>query len=134
MKFNIMFVDDSISVLESLQWIFKDEPYSVFFSNNPRDALQVTNTLEWTVVAADQSMQNMDGLEFLKRFQAQSPLTIGIIMTGYNEKERAVDTLSPGCMYRFVKKPLNHIEIKNAVKMAISDYETHSNVKKNAII
>jgi len=129
-----MFVDDSISVLESLQWIFKDEPYSVFFSNNPLDALQVTNTLEWAVVAADQSMQNMDGLEFLKRFQAQSPLTIGIIMTGYNEMERTVDTLSPACMYRFVKKPLNHIEIKNAVKTAISDYETNSNVKKHAIV
>jgi len=134
MKFNIMFVDDSISVLESLQWIFKDEPYSVFFSNNPLDALQVTNTLEWAVVVADQSMQNMDGLEFLKRFQAQSPRTIGIIMTGYNEMKRAVDTLSPGCMYRFVKKPLNHIEIKNAVKTAISDYETHSNVRKHAIV
>lgn len=30
MKPNIMFVDDSISVLESLKWIFKDEPYYLF--------------------------------------------------------------------------------------------------------
>jgi len=30
MKPNIMFVDDSINVLESLQWIFKDEPYYLF--------------------------------------------------------------------------------------------------------
>jgi len=134
MKFNIMFVDDSISVLESLQWIFKDEPYSVFFSDNPLDALQVTNTLEWAVVAADQSMQNMDGLEFLKRFQAKSPRTMGIIMTGYNEMKGAMDTLSPGCAYRFVKKPLNHIEIKKAVKTAISDYETHTRVKRHAIV
>ncbi|MGB5991855.1 MAG: response regulator, partial [Desulfobacterales bacterium] len=67
MKPNIMFVDDSISVLESLLWIFADEPYSVFFSDNPLNALNVTKTLEWAVVVADQSMQNMDGLEFLKR-------------------------------------------------------------------
>jgi hypothetical protein len=30
MKSNIMFVDYSISVLESLIWVFMDEPYNVF--------------------------------------------------------------------------------------------------------
>jgi len=134
MKFNIMFVDESISVLESLQWIFKDEPYSLFFSDNPLDALKVAKTLEWAVVVADQSMQNMDGLEFLKRFQTQSPRTIGIIMTGYNEIKDAMDTLYPGCVYRFVKKPLNHIKIKQAVKAAISDYETNTGIKRHAIV
>jgi len=121
-------------VLESLQWIFKDEPYSLFFSDNPLDALKVAKTLEWAVVVADQSMQNMDGLEFLKRFQTQSPPTIGIIMTGYNEIKDAMDTLYPGCVYRFVKKPLNHIKIKQAVKAAISDYETNTGIKRLAIV
>jgi DNA-binding NtrC family response regulator len=133
MKFNVMFVDDSMSVLESLQWIFKDEPYSVFFSENPLNALSVTKTLEWAVVVVDQSMQNMDGLEFMNRFQAQSPHTMGIIMTGYNEMKEAMDTLYPGCVYRFVKKPLNHIEIKQAVKTAISDYEINTGIKRHEI-
>ena len=115
-----MFVDDSMSVLESLQWIFKDEPYSVFFSENPLNALSVTKTLEWAVVVVDQSMQNMDGLEFLKRVRANSPNTIGIIMTGYNEMKDALDTLYPDCVYRFVKKPLDSIEIKQVVKTAIA--------------
>ena len=30
MKFNIMFVDCSINVLESLRWIFMYKPYNVF--------------------------------------------------------------------------------------------------------
>jgi len=30
MKSNIMFVNCSISVFESLRWIFMDEPYNVF--------------------------------------------------------------------------------------------------------
>ena len=134
MKFNVMFVDDAISVLESLQWIFKNEPYSVFFSDNPLDALQVTNTLEWAVVVADQSMHKMNGLEFLKRFQAQSPRTMGIIMTGYNEIKETLDTLYSGCIYRFVKKPLDDIEIKKAVKAAITDYETNTGIKRRAIV
>jgi len=134
MKFNIMFVDDSISVLESLQWMFKDESYYLFAFDNPLEALQVTKTLEWAVVVADQSMQKMDGLEFLKRFQAQSPRTMGIIMTGYNEIKETLDRLYSGCIYRFVKKPLDDIEIKKAVKAAITDYETNTDIKRRAIV
>ena len=133
MKPNIMFVDDSISVLESLLWIFADEPYSVFFSDNPLNALNVTKTLEWAVVVADQSMQNMDVLEFLKRVRANSPNTIGIIMTGYNEMKDALDTLYPDCVYRFVKKPLDNNEIKQAVKMAITQYEINAGTKGHEI-
>jgi DNA-binding NtrC family response regulator len=134
MKFNIMFVDDSISVLESLQWMFKDEPYYVFSFDNPLEALNVIKTLEWAVVVADQFMQSMDGLEFLKRVQAHSPHTMGIIMTGYDEVKEATDTLWSGCVYRFVKKPLNHNDIKQAVKAAIANYETKTGVKSHAII
>jgi len=133
MKFNIMFIDDAISVLESLQWIFKDEPYSVFFSDNPLDALQVTNTLEWAVVVADQSMQNMDGLEFLERVRAQSPHTMGIIMIGDNEIKANLEVLYFGNDYRFVKKPLDNNEIKQAVKMAISCYKKKQLAKRMLI-
>ena len=134
MKFNIMFVDDSISVLESPQWMFKDEPYYVFSFDNHLDALNVIKTLEWAVVVADQFVQSMDGLEFLKRVQAQSPHTMGIIMTSFDEMKEATDTLDPGRVYRFIKKPLNHIEIKQAVKAAIAVYETKTGFKRHAII
>ena len=133
MKFNIMFVDDSFSVLESLQWLFKDEPYYVFSFNNPFDALNVIKTLEWAVVVVEQSMQKMDGVELLKKVQAHSPCTMGVIMTGYNEIKEAIDTLYPSGIYRFVKKPLDNFEIKQAVRAAIADYEANTGIKRKAI-
>jgi DNA-binding NtrC family response regulator len=120
MKFNIMLVDESISVLESLQRLFKDEPYYLFAFDNPLDALKVINTLEWDLVVADQTMQKMDGLEFLERVRAQSPHTMGIIMIGDNEIRADLEVLYFGNDYRFVKKPLDCIEIKQAVKAAIA--------------
>lgn len=123
MKFNVMFVDDSISVLESLQWLFMDEPYYLFAFDNTVDALSVIKSLEWAVVVADQSIPKMGGLEFLKRVRTNSPHTMGIIMTDYNEVSAALDTLYPGCVYRFVKKPLDNNEIKQAVKTAVSYYK-----------
>jgi DNA-binding NtrC family response regulator len=133
MKFNIMFVDDSISVLESLQWVFKDEPYYLFSFNNPFDALNVIKTLEWAVVVAEQSMQKMDGLEFLKRVRAHSPHTMGIIMTGYTEMKKETEKLYSGCICQFVNKPLDNLEIKQALRAAIADYEVNAGIKMKAV-
>lgn len=133
MKFNIMFIDDSFSVLEFLQWLFKDEPYYVFSFNNPFDALNVIKTLEWAVVVVEQSMQKMDGVELLKKVQAHSHCTMGVIMTEYTEIKEAMDTLYPIGFYRFVKKPLDNFEIKQAVRAAIADYEANTGIKRKAI-
>ena len=133
MKFNVMFVDDSMSVLESLQWLFMDEPYYLFTFDNPLDALKVIRSLEWAVVVADRSIPKMGGLEFLKRVRADSPHTTGIIMSDDNEIMEELDTSYSECVYRCVKKPLKKNEIKQAVKMAIAYYETNVGSKEHAI-
>ena len=66
MKFNVMIVADSKSILECLQRLFMDEPYYLFTFENPLDALNVIRTLEWAVVVSDQSIPRINGLEFLQ--------------------------------------------------------------------
>ena len=126
MKYCIMFVDDSISVLESLKWIFMDEPYYLFAFDSPFEALSVIESSEVAVVVADQYMWKMDVLKFFKKVRSHSPYTMGIIMTGYNGIKETFDTIYPGFVYRFVKKPLDNNEIKQAVKTAIDHYEINS--------
>ena len=87
MKTNIMFVDDSISVLESLKWIFMDEPYHIFLFDSPLKALKAIDSKEFSVVVADQSMPEMTGIEFLKKVKQRSPDTVGMIMPGFVEPE-----------------------------------------------
>ena len=132
MKFNVMIVGDSKSVLESLQWLFMDEPYYLFTFDNPLDALEVIRLLEWAVVVADRSIPKMGGLEFLKRVRADSPHTTGIIMSDDNEIMEELDTSDSECVYRCVKKPLKKNEIKQAVKMSIAYYETNVGSKEHA--
>jgi len=132
MKFNVMIVGDSKSGLESLQWLFMDEPYYLFTFDNPLDALDVIRSLKWAVVVADRSIPKMGGLEFLKRVRADSPHTMGIIMSDDNEITGELDTSYSECVYRCVKKPLKKNEIKQAVKMAISYYETNVGSKEHA--
>ena len=133
MKPNIMFVDDSYSVLESLQLIFKDEPYYLFAFDNPFYAIRVIKTLKWAAVIAERNMPYMDGMEFLKMVQKNSPQTIGIIMTDYSESISLLNKLYPDCAYQIVKKPLDNREIKRAVKSAITQYELNTEIKTQTV-
>lgn len=133
MKPNIMFVDDSVSVIESIKWIFMDEPYYLFVFDSPIDALNVIKLSDFAVAVVDQSMRKMDGLEFLKRVKVRSPHTLGIIMAGHIGIKETINTVYPDCVYRFVKKPLDKREIKHAVKSAITHHELNAEIKGQAV-
>jgi DNA-binding NtrC family response regulator len=122
MKPNIMFVDDSISVLKSLRWIFMDEPYHFFPFVNPLKALKAIDSKEFAIVVADQSMSEMDGLEFLKKVKQRSPDTVGIIMSGFVKPEAVSNAVNRGVVNGFIEKPLDIHEIKQAVALALTRY------------
>lgn len=61
---NIMFVDNAESVLESLKWIFVDEPYNIFAFDSAPEALEVLGKTEIAVVVVDQSEPGINGIEF----------------------------------------------------------------------
>ena len=125
MKSNIMFVDDSISVLESLSLIFMDEPYRIFVFDSPSKALRAIEDREFAVVVAEQSMTEMDGIEFLKKVKQKSPDTEGIIMYGFVKPKTASDGITHGNVYRFIKKPLDINEIKQTVAVVLVRYENN---------
>ena len=122
MKPNIMFVDDSISVLKSLRWIFMDEPYHFFPFVSPLKALKAIDFKEFAVVIADQSMPEMTGMEFLKKVKQRSPDTVGIIMSGFVKPETASNAMNRGVVNGFIEKPLDIHEIKQAVALALTRY------------
>jgi DNA-binding NtrC family response regulator len=122
MKSNIMFVDDSIGVLESLRWIFMDEPYHLFPFVNPLKALNAIDFKEFAVVVTDQSMPEMTGIEFLEKVKQRSPDTEGIIMCGFVEPQTVSSAINQGVVSRFIEKPLDINEIKQAVALALTRY------------
>jgi len=103
MRSNIMFVDDSMSVLESLRWIFMDEPYHVF------------------------------AFEFLEKVKQRSPDTEGMIMYGFVEPGTASNAINRGDVYRFIKKPFDNNELKQAVEIAIARYEINVQSRRESI-
>jgi len=123
MKRNIMLVDNSTRVLESLNWLLQDEPYYVFTFDDPLEALSLIEVTEFAVVVADQSMQKISGLEFMQRVKERSPNTVGIIMTDNMKIEKGTAVIKRNHVYGFVKKPLENGKIKHALESAIFHYD-----------
>ena len=126
MKPNIVFIDDSISVLKSLRWIFMDEPYHFFPFVSPLKALKPIDSKEFAVVVADQSMPKMTGIEFLKKVKQRSPDTERMIMYGYVEPNTVSNAMNRGVVNRFIEKPLDINEIKQAVAIPLARYKINS--------
>jgi len=133
MKPNIMVVDESSSALESIKWVFRDEPYYLFAFASPLDALSVIASLKFSLVVADQTMSEMDGIDFFKKARQRAPNTLGIIMTSYLDFDRALEALDKGLIYHFIKKPWNYLGLKETVKMAVEQYEINAEAEYETV-
>ena len=123
MKTNIMFVDYNEALLKSLQFIFEDEPYDLSAFRNPMEALNEIQEKEFAVVVAEQSLPEIRGIGLLKKVKAHSPNTIGMVMSVFSEIQVPLDVLNNGLVYRYLKKPWDNEDLKQAVKMAVTRYE-----------
>jgi len=130
MKKNIMFVDDSVGVLEALKWMFVDEHYHFFAFENPMEALRKMEETEFAVVVADQRMPEMKGTIFLEKIKENWPDTVRIIITAHADLDIALDAINRGNVYRFIFKPWDERELKLAVKSAVNYYELRSENKR----
>ncbi len=130
MNQNIAFVDDEPNVLESLKWVFKDEPYNTFTFQSPLEVLERIKKDEFAVVVADQVMPEIEGIKFLQMVKERWPSTVCIIMTAHADLQMAINAVNQGNIFRFVFKPWDIMEMKTAVKNAIDLYELKAEVRR----
>lgn len=123
MPINIMFVDSSACVQESVKWLLKDGPHYLIAFRDPWEALRAMEEEEFAVVIADQFLPEISGIDFLKKVKQRSPSTMGIIMTAFVESEAAVNAIRYGDVCLFLKKPLDSENVKKALEMAINSHE-----------
>jgi len=55
---------------------------------------------------------------------------MGIIMTAFVESKAAINAVRCGCIYQFIKKPLDSKRVKQAVAMAVDHYKITTTSQK----
>ena len=119
----ILFVDDELNILKTLQRLFLDEDYDLHTANSGQEALDLIDSgVHPTVIVSDQRMPEMNGAEFLARAKEKAPDSIRMVLTGYADINAAIKAINLGGIYRYIMKPWNDEDLKLTVRDAVDHF------------
>ncbi len=115
----VLFVDDEKSILTQLKWAFSND-YEVFLAEDEASALKTIEEEKPTVVTLDISLSEggNQGIGLLKEITSRYPDTKAIMITGNDEKENALESLSLGAV-DYYYKPIDIDELRVIIKRII---------------
>jgi len=117
----IVVVDDEQVVTSALKMLFKIEGFeNTKYFNNPLEALDFLKINEPSVILSDVKMPEMNGVEFLTEVKKLYPDVSKILLTGYADKENAIQAINEVGIYKYLEKPWDNddlvITIKNGIE------------------
>jgi two-component system response regulator HupR/HoxA len=122
-KTKVLFVDDDVNILNSINRSIIDEEIEPLFATNGEKALQYFEGNTISVIVTDMKIPNMGSLELLKRVKEISPNTIRIVLAGYTQLPQILATVNSVGVFRYVTKPWDDEEqFLSALRDAISYY------------
>ncbi len=119
----ILLVDDEPHVLSALRRALRREPWEVVTATAADEALQQLATQAFAAVLTDQNMPGMQGVELLQQARALAPDTMRLVLTGYVDTQVAIDAINQGAAHRFLTKPWQDEELRQALRQAVERAE-----------
>jgi signal transduction histidine kinase len=127
-KIKVLYVDDEANNLMSFQAGFRRH-YEIFTATTVAEGLGILNENEIQVILADQRMPKTTGVEFFSIVRKAHPDPMRILITGYSDIEAIVDAVNNGEIFRYIKKPWDELDLKNAIQNAYEVYSTRRSLK-----
>ncbi len=124
----VLYIDDEDNNLNSFKASLRKD-FKVITASDAFEGLKIAETEELHVVIADQRMPGLDGVEFFEKLMKINPEPVRILLTGYSDIASVIDAINRGQVYRFIDKPWNIEQIKNAIKTAGDIYFARKELK-----
>lgn len=133
MSRTIMVVDDEKMITTTLSTMFKlmlNENVIAFNDVNQALACDELENREVDLIISDFMMPTMNGLEFLKNVRQKSPETVTILLTGYADKENAINSINEIGLYYYLEKPWDNNDLIKVVKNGLEKKELEDSLKE----
>jgi len=101
----ILFVDDEVPILKSLNRLFMDTQYEIFTAESGQEALDILAIEKIDLVITDMRMPVMDGCQLLEKVKELYPSSLRIILSGYSDKKTILDALQKNIAKLYILKP-----------------------------
>ena len=123
-KRTVLFIDDDVIVLQSLERGLMDESYNKFFAKNCEEVHEILQREEVHVIVTDMCMPEMTGLELLRTVRKEHRNIIGIVLSGYENDPDLQNAVDQGEIFKLIKKPwkLGGTNFEKIVMRAVEQY------------
>ncbi len=116
----IVIVDDEDIVLTSLRsFLVLETDYDVVTYQSPRAALESMSQNPPDLVISDFLMPDMDGLQLLSEVKERFPNSPRILLTGYADKENAIQAINRVGLFQYLEKPWDNEQLKIVLRNAL---------------
>lgn len=123
MNSRVLFVDDDQSVLNMLERNFSID-FETFTAASGPEALKIIEDSEpFAVTLVDMRMPEMEGIELIQKARDLAPDSSYIMLTGNQDLTTAIDAVNHGQVFRFLNKPCEIPEIRNALDAGATQYD-----------
>lgn len=114
----ILFVDDEVNMLRSLQRMLRDmrREWDMVYVESGEAALRELAGAPFDVVVADVRMPGMTGLELLRRVRGEYPAVVRIILSGHFDQDAALGAVR--LAHQSLHKPCQQDELKATIRRA----------------
>jgi response regulator RpfG family c-di-GMP phosphodiesterase len=119
----ILFLDDELSILQSLKRTLRSEPFHIIATHDHEEALDYLKKYPVSIVVSDYRMPRMNGVEFLEKALIIQPFAIRIILSGYADTKSVLDSINKGQVYRFLTKPWDDAHLKQTLLECLLAYQ-----------
>ncbi|MEZ9231083.1 HD domain-containing phosphohydrolase [Vibrio amylolyticus] len=114
---SVLLVDDEINILNSFRRTLRNQ-VDIDLANSGKDALELIQKKQYSIVISDMQMPEMNGLELLEAVKDISPDTVRMMFTGNADQKTAVDAVNVGDVFRFINKPCSPPELLGFIESA----------------
>lgn len=118
MIFKLLVVDDEEVVRKSITKVLGCEDYSIATAKSGLEALEAINVEPPDLVILDIKMDDLDGVEVLKRIKRKFPEIVVIMVTGFASVNTAIESMKAGA-YDYIQKPIKPNELRKIISNAL---------------
>jgi len=122
----ILVIDDDRDMCLLLKHFLTRKGYEVTEMYNGKKALEYLETAQPNLIMSDLRLEDMDGIELLKKIKEKNADVPVIIMTGYSDIKTSVNAIKLGA-FDYVTKPLLPDEILLTIQHALQKDEQNNN-------
>lgn len=135
--YKIIVIDDEPMITSTLRALIEMMlDYTVYTFNDPLELLESDHVKNEKIdlIISDFIMPQMNGLDLLAEVKKHQPNIVTILLTGYSDKESAIQSINDLGLYYYLEKPWDNNELIKIIRNGIEKATLENELKSKLVL